>query len=134
MLNDQFHAGEFNEFQWEHISYFALKGIKSNATPPASVDAYMRWLRLKSGPQVYQTVAHVNRYSDVRSLQRSVQKQRSRGTLPPKMHDGLNVNILESAEEILGTEVNASCGDGTRGSRYYGRVGIRLVGATPVSL
>ena len=85
----QFHDGCFNDFQWDYLRFFVEQGESEfGATPTASVDALMRMLRIKCGPQLYGTLAGKDslRFVYPKSVERYVQLFAAHNLVPLKSH------------------------------------------------
>ena len=117
-LNNQYHHGELNKFQWDFLQFFsdqvqfacmfvircvcnstqqlsAIQGETDNgATPTERMDAFMRLLRIKLGPQMYGTLSGKDslRLVHPKSAERSSRRQRSKGKIPT-YDEGIN-NII----------------------------------------
>ena len=130
VLNEQYHNGELNRFQWDFLEYFAYKGEQKTHPPPPSIDAFQRWIRIKCGYQVYSTISGPDalRLSTYDAVRKNSRKHKSRDPSLIAYEAGVNQHAINQSVAHFHDAPTISVGDGTRTSRFLGRQGIFLLG------
>ena len=130
LLSEQYHDGLLNRFQWEFIEYFAYKGEEKNYKPTPTIDAFQRWLRIRCGYQVYQTLCGWDclRLSSYDACRRNSRTQHRDSDSLVVMEDGINGPALDVSAAHFAQSPVITVGDGTRVQRELGRDGYMLIG------